>query len=201
MTPEIRAVKRLLRGVEGRVRGIVTRGVLGVLNFGGQGQTGQINGRAQDVDDDVEIFEQFGFRSSPPPGSEGIVLRVGGAREHAIGILFGSRATAPQGILQGEVAVYNSSGAQIVIRTDGSIEVTPAPGQVVKLGEVVGGLAVARQTDPVNCPDIAAIAAACTAFMAPAPDGGAALATAIAGAVTQGGNGTITAGGAGSVST
>lgn len=191
----------MLRNVEGRTKGIVTRGVISVLNHSLKGQTAKTTGRAQEIDDDVEVMEQFGFRSSPPSGSEGILLRIGGAREHIVGILFNNRSLAPDGVLQGETCIYNATGAQVVMRTDGSIEVTPGPGQTVKVGGPTATLAIARATDPVNCPDIAAIQAACTAFVAGPPDGGAALATAIASAITNGGNGTITAGGTGGVAT
>lgn len=145
----IRTVRAMTREIRGRVRGLIRRSTLGTLNVAGQLQTMQAKTTADDVDDDVELFEPYGFTSGPPAGSEGLVLRVGGERGHSVALAFGKRSTRPSGVLQGEVSVYHESGAHVTLRTDGSIEVYPANGQAVKLGGE-GGLPVARQTDPVG---------------------------------------------------
>lgn len=146
----IRIVQRMTRELRGRVRGIVRRASLGTLTGSGQLQTLQAKTVADDVDDGVELFEQHGFTSGPPAGSEGLVLRVGGERGHSVGLAFHSRSTRPAGVLQGEVCVYHESGAHVTLRNDGTIEVEAGPGQVVKLGGTAAELAVARATDPVH---------------------------------------------------
>lgn len=145
-------VERIVRGhvdrLNGRLRGLVRRGILGAVTPG-LGVAAQVKSTSGDVDDDVELFQQYGFYSIPNGGAECVLLRAGGAREHTIAILPGDRTTSPVGVAPGEVAVYHPSGSQIVMRTDGSIEVTPAPGQVAKLGGPEAVLEVARRTDPV----------------------------------------------------
>lgn len=149
-TDVARIVKRLTRGLRGRVFGMIRRSTLGTLTPTTLLQTIQAKTTKDDVDDGVELFEPYGFTSGPPPNSEGLILRVGAERASSVGILFGSRSTRLQGVLQGEVALYTQGGASIVLRNSGNIEVTPGEGGVVQLGGPAATLAVARQTDPVG---------------------------------------------------
>ena len=144
----IRAIGRIERRLLARARSLIRRGTAASVDSTGQGQVMQAKTLADQVRDKVEIFEQYGFTSSPQPGGECLILNVGGDTGHAVAILCGGRAR-PAGINPGEVAVYQESGSAIVLRTDGSIEVYPADGMKVKLG-ATGGLPVARETDPVE---------------------------------------------------
>lgn len=144
-----RIAVKMLRSVRGQVRGLVRRATLGSI-AGGSGQTIQANSTADDQDDEIELFESYGFTSSPPQGSEGIVLRVGGERANSVALCFGSRGDRFSDLAAGEVAVYNTSGCSIVLRANGNIEVTPGEGGVVQLGGPTATLAVARETDFVN---------------------------------------------------
>lgn len=195
----IRVVGRLTRQLRGMMRGLVRRATLGTLTTGGPSQVVQSSTLVDDVDDDVELLEQYGFTSAPPGGSEGLVLRVGGERAQQVAVLFGKRSARFTDLEQGEVAVYNEAGAALVLRNDGSIEALPAPGQTVKLGAAVGGLAVARATDPILLDEVTltAINAMAAAFVA-VEAGLPVLAVEV---VPATGMGTITAGGQGSTST
>lgn len=198
----VRLIERSLRPITGRVQGIIRRATVGSMGSGVQGQTFQAHSLADDVDDEVELFEQYGFKSVPPPGSEGVLLRVGGERSSSIGICFGDRSTTAQGLAPGEVVMYHPSGSSIIMRASGAIECTPAPGQTVQLGGPTAALAVARATDPVDTPALTALASAMSAFVPPAPDGGAALSAAISVALgLNPSSGSIVAGGVGSQST
>lgn len=163
----IRAVRDAMRPLAGRIKGMVRRATLGNLTVTGGRQAAQIKTTANDEDDSVELCEAYGFTSSPPSGAEGVVLRVGGQRAVSLAFLFGNREHRME-IEQGESAVYhmngsrlhlqnngtievaNEAGATLTLNPDGSINVTPAPGQTVNLaGEAPAALAVARVTDPV----------------------------------------------------
>lgn len=223
----LRQVHRLMRQATGRVRGMIRRAALGTLDVSGQGYTLQAKTTADDADDGVEFFQQYGFHSGPPAGSEGVVLRVGGERAHSIAIAFGLRTAAPGDLEQGEVALYHLNGTVLALRNDtsvelttpqgatititptGAIDVTPAPGQTVNLGPGEPSLPVARAGDPVavTVSALATLQTALAGWVVAPQDGGAALKTALApflelepGPVVAG-TGTITAGGTGSTST
>ena len=205
----VRIAKELLRPAVGRIKGMIRRGTLGTLKTTSLLQSAQLGTTKDDTDEDVEVFEQFGFTSAPPVGSEGIVLRVGGERAGSVALCIGNRLFRLAGVGPSEVAMYDDKGASIVIRATGNIEVTPGPGGVVQLGGPAAILAVARATDPVSVSS-AALLELKTAINGWAPvanDGGAALKAALAtflalsDTAVAAGDGTITAGGVGSTST
>lgn len=146
----LKVVQRVVQPIASRTRGLIRRGTIGTLGNGAQGQTIQAETLADDVDDEVELIEPYGFTAVPPNGAECIVLRVGGNRAGSVAILAGDRAVRIQGLAQGEVAMYHPNGASIVIRDNGDIEVTPGDGAVVRLGGADAELEVARRTDPVH---------------------------------------------------
>lgn len=196
-----RIVTRALRPLTGRVRGMIRRATLGALKSGA-GQSATITTTAADADDDVELFEPYGFTSSPLPGAEGVALRVGGERAGTILVCVGDRTSRLAGVGPGEVAVYHPGGASVVLRASGMVEVTPGPGAVVQLGGPAAALAVARATDPVVIPSLEVLQTAIGSWVPASNDGGAALKTALAawlGAAVN--DGTIAAGGTGATST
>lgn len=149
----IRTVRRMTRGLSGKMRGMIRRSTLGALGEGTNGQTIQAKTTADDVDDEVELFEQHGFTSIPPSGSEGVVLRVGGERGSSVAILFGSKTHRFQDLEQGEVAVYHGDGHVIIMRTNGDIDIIPGGSSFVRLGDSGDNpnhQRVARMTDPVG---------------------------------------------------
>ena len=207
----VRTVHKMLKPYVGRMRGMIRRAVMGGVSTSTRLPSMQVTTTADDADDDVEMFEQYGFASVPPNGSEGVVLRVGGVRANSIGICFGDRGGRIEGLAQGEVAIYNASnGAQVVIRNDGNIEVTPGDGGVVQLGGPTATLAVARETDPVQ-PTAAmttwmaqvdtAIGVMAGAFNAPAAPMASLGPGAVVPSVSPGDFGLIESGGEGSTST
>lgn len=144
----MKALGKLERKLMARVRGVVRRAVIGRVDAEAGTQTLQAKTLADDVRDEVELFEPYGFTSSPPDGCEALVFSVGADSSHRVALAAGDR-TRRLAVDAGEVAVYHESGSRLIMRTDGSIEVYPAEGQVVRLG-AEGGLPVARATDPVH---------------------------------------------------
>lgn len=149
----IRTVRRMTRGLSGKMRGMIRRSTLGALGEGTSGQTIQAKTTADDVDDEVELFEQYGLTSIPPSGSEGLVLRVGGERGSSVAILFGNKTSRFQDLAQGEVALYHNDGHAIIMRTNGDIELIPGGASFVRIGAPGDDAAhqrVARMTDAVG---------------------------------------------------
>lgn len=166
--------------------------------------------------EEVELLEPYGFTSSPPTGSKVLLLCSGGDGGHPIALLAGSPSVRLSGLGSGDVAIHvgnaAGTGARIVLRATGDIEVEPGPAGVVRVvpnAAALPALAVARRTDPVAVTSAALLTLkqAVTAWAPVAGDGGAALKTILGtfialsdSAVVQG-TGTITAGGTGMVST
>lgn len=138
-----------IKSVRGWARGIVRIASVGSVSSDGKVQTAKSEAMDGQSDAGVEIFEQYGLTSAPPGGSEGIALKVGGSRDHTVLVCIGNRASRPP-LVGNEVKLYHLSGSSITLRDDGSIEVTPAEGQTVKLGGPGAALAAARVSDTLT---------------------------------------------------
>ncbi|MDF0377702.1 phage baseplate assembly protein V [Methylophilus sp. YYY-1] len=75
---------------------------------------------------DNELFQDYGFTSNPPPGTEGIVLPIGGKTVHGIVIATEHGSYRLTGLKSGEVALYTMFGDSIVLRQNHEIEIVAA---------------------------------------------------------------------------
>lgn len=69
----------------------------------------------------VEFLQQFGFSSRPNGDVEGIALFVGGSRDN--GVVISTRGECPD-LEEGEVMVHSPHGQKILLKSDGSVNVT-----------------------------------------------------------------------------
>jgi phage baseplate assembly protein V len=121
-------LERLLRPIRRRIAGLFTRGVWR-LSYDDQGmQTGQVTLLAGETRDRVEHPQPYGFTSRPLAGAEAFVAGVGGSRDHLLVLLVDDRRYRVRALAEGEVAIYDDQGTQLVLRRGGSIEITAAAG-------------------------------------------------------------------------
>ncbi|MCO6514489.1 MULTISPECIES: phage baseplate assembly protein V [Snodgrassella] len=92
------------------------RGVLNRVNASEPMQTAQVAGLADETLQDVEHVQQFGFTSNPPPGTEAIIIPLGGTTTHGIVIATENGDYRIKSLAPGEVAIYNQSGASITLK-------------------------------------------------------------------------------------
>lgn len=78
---------------------------------------------ADEVQDDMERFQNYGFTSHPPKDSEGIAVFPGGDRSHGILIAVDNRTYRLKGLKGGEVALYTDEGDSIILKRNHNIEV------------------------------------------------------------------------------
>jgi len=70
-----------------------------------------------------ELMQHFGFTSAPPAGTQCIVLPLGGKSAHSVIVATECGAYRVTALRSGEVAVYNQSGAKIVLKDQRIIEI------------------------------------------------------------------------------
>lgn len=129
----IREFQKLLKPLASRVANLVSRAVVERVNDAPKLQEVQLSVLAEETREGVEHFQRYGFTSVPLSGAEAVVLFVGGRRDHGLVVAVDDRRHRPTGLQPGEVAVYSETGASVVLKADGSVEVNPAAGAVVKL--------------------------------------------------------------------
>lgn len=130
------ALARALGPLSRRVRGMVARGVLKLVDDGSGVQRVQVQVGPQ-VLDGVDRPQMYGFSSHPPAGGEVVVVFVGGNRGHGVVVGEGDRAHRPKAGEAGSVVVYDDAGHTITLR----------PGGV----EIDGG---GHNLNVVNCPKL-----------------------------------------------
>lgn len=87
---------------------------------------------ADETKEELEHFQNYGFTSRPPSGSEGVALSVNGNRDHVIIVCVDNREFRIKTLADGEVAVYNNTGSNIVLKNNGNIEIN-CPDNTLKI--------------------------------------------------------------------
>lgn len=138
-------LKRLAEPIHRRITNLVTRGVVKTADDEKQIQELQVELLSDEVRE-VERFGQYGFTSVPLDGAEAVTVFAGGRRDHGLVIAIEDRRYRIRNLSGGEVAVYNHTGAKLVMKANGDIEATPADGgkfrvngDVEATGDVVAG--------------------------------------------------------------
>lgn len=114
-------IDRMLAPLRRRVRLMVARSVVSLVTDGGGIQLVQVKLLAGEVRDGVERFQNYGFTSVPHPGAEGVMVCVGGDRDHGLVIAMDDRRYRLKGLAEGEVAIYDDQGQACHLKRDKTI--------------------------------------------------------------------------------
>ena len=138
-------IARSMRPLHARLNNAIRRAV--VSQYSDAPKLGEVQAEvmAGEVQDRIELFQHYGFTSSPPVGSEAILIRVGGSGDHQVIIATAKRDARIKLPSAGDVALYDLDGHFVALRRDG-VEID---GPEIRLG-TGAVLGVARQTDPVT---------------------------------------------------
>lgn len=106
-----------------RLRLMVDRALVRIVTDSLGRQNLQVQSLADETDDDVERFQNYGFSSVPPRGSEAIVVAVGGRRGGLVAIAVEDKGSRPRDGEEGDVILYHQEGHVIVLKKDGLAEI------------------------------------------------------------------------------
>jgi len=121
---DMRVLGKLLAPIRRRISLLATRAVISLVDSQQAMQMLQIKGLADEILDDCEHFESYGFTSNPHPGAEGVALAAGGQRSHCIVVCVGDRRYRLRGLAAGEVAIYTDEGDWVWFKRGRRIAVT-----------------------------------------------------------------------------
>lgn len=152
--------RRLMSPLEGRLRGMLSRAVISLIDDAREAQELQIELFADEGQDAVERFQEYGFTSHPHAGAEAIVGCMGGLRSHAVVIAVEDRRYRLKSLQQGEVALHDDLGNVVLLGRE-ALEITAAAKVLVTAPQVIvdsedvqlggeGGAQVARIGDDVD---------------------------------------------------
>lgn len=119
----VRALNKLTAPLARRVRLMVGRAVIRMVNDGLKEQALQISLLDGETRDLVERYQHYGFTSHPHPGGEAIVVAIGGSRDHLVVVADGDRRYRFKFLAQGEVALYTDEEDHIHLKRNREIDV------------------------------------------------------------------------------
>ena len=128
--------QRLLGPLQARMQMMVARVVLTLVNDDKGVQSVQADGLADEVIEDAERFQSYGFTSAPHPGAEGVMVFPGGLRSHGLVIGVEDRRYRLKALKAGEVAMYDDLGQSIILTRDG-IRIQTAKSVEIEAGEAL----------------------------------------------------------------
>lgn len=119
-----RALAKLLGPYARRLGNLFARGVVAASNAAGKMQILQARLLADEVKDNLEHFEPYGWTSRPKHGAELIAAFLDGDRSNGLILVAADRRYRVTGLEEGEVALYTDEGDKVVLRRGRVVEIT-----------------------------------------------------------------------------
>lgn len=116
-------LKRAIQPLKDRVILMIGRAVLAAVKDSTGVQQVQLSALAGESMDKVEHFQNFGFTSHAPAGTELIFVCLGGNRDNMVAIASESRTLRLKGLAEGESAQYDKDGNFIKLKTGGILDI------------------------------------------------------------------------------
>lgn len=118
----IKDVNKAIARAVGNIRQAF-RAVLGSTKSSAGIQTSGAGGLADEDLRDMELLQHYGFTSNPLPGTEAVVVPLGGKTSHGVIVATEHSGYRLKSLAPGEVALYTDEGAKIVLKRGRLIEV------------------------------------------------------------------------------
>ena len=111
-----RLIGKMLSPLRRQLSNLMARGTLTLANSALKMQGVQLKLLADEMKDDIEHFEPYGFTACPHAGAEAVALFLDGDRSHGIVIAVADRRYRLQGLAAGEVALYDDQGQSFILK-------------------------------------------------------------------------------------
>lgn len=110
--------RRIIAPLQRRILLMVARGLVGTVTDSSGIQRVQVSALADEVIDGLERVQQYGFTGHPKPGSQAVVLFLGGNRDHGVVIACDDGSIRPKDLSAGESAQYSFGKYQVRVKND-----------------------------------------------------------------------------------
>lgn len=119
----MQGLNRVLAPIKRSLKLLINRGVMSFVSDEHKRQNLQIRLQSDEVIDDAERFQNYGFSSVPTAG-EVIALEVGGKRSHIAVLVVDDKGVRPTGLNAGDVVVYHQEGHRFLLTEQGEVILT-----------------------------------------------------------------------------
>lgn len=119
----INIIKNVTAPLARRISLVTSKCVLNIINDKTETQSAQAEFFTEEVFDDAEVWQNYGFTSAPPKGTEGIALFAGGERVDPLIIATECKGKRFKDLNEGDTSVYSTAGNYIRVNADNSINI------------------------------------------------------------------------------
>jgi len=119
----IATIRKMIEGVSRRIALMVAKGIINTISDRNGIQTLQVGFFEDEIRNNVNRYQEYGFTSVPKKGAEAIGVFVGGNRDHGIIIAVDDKRYRLRGLEGGEVALYTDEGDNIHLKRNHKIEI------------------------------------------------------------------------------
>jgi phage baseplate assembly protein V len=114
----INQLERWIAPWKRRILSMIGKCIISAVTDNDNLQLNKVTYLSEEVLDDIERVQEFGFTSNPPSGSEGVIAFIGGNQQHGVIIATDSSTYRLKNLPEGAVALYNSNGDFIKLEKD-----------------------------------------------------------------------------------
>lgn len=129
-------IQRCLLPILSRTQMMVGKAILKAVNDKTAIQLVKIAGIADEVQDEVERIQPYGFTTNVPLGGESIVINIGGNKDHPIVIMIDHAQYRIKNLKSGEVIMYDKTGSTILFDENGEFQFSPSGKKSTFKGEI-----------------------------------------------------------------
>ncbi len=123
MTNLIKNLNKFIDPLKRRVLLMFSRGIIKRVNDDRTFQRVQVSLLNDELRDDVDVLQHYGFSSCPHPDAECAIAFISGSRDHGIVLAIDDRRYRVRGLKEGEVVIYTDEGDQISLQRGNTIEI------------------------------------------------------------------------------
>lgn len=116
-------MSRFFTGLQRGLSNMLVRAVVRRLDSNSKNQMLQIQMIADELKDNIEHLEPYGFTSAAHTGAEAFAAFPDGDRSHGVVLVVADRRYRIKGLKDGEVAIYSDEGDSITLKRGNKIEV------------------------------------------------------------------------------
>lgn len=116
-----RAFAKAMGPLSRAIGNLMSRGTVKLVKSDSKMQSLQVGLLADEVADNVEHFEPYGFTSHPHGGAEALVLFPSGDKSHGIAVVVANRRYRLQGLATGDVALYDDRNQSVILTANGIV--------------------------------------------------------------------------------
>lgn len=116
-------MSRLFNVLQRGISNMLVRAVVRRLDSSSKNQMLQIQMIADELKDNIEHLEPYGFTSAAHTGAEAFAAFPDGDRSHGVVLVVADRRYRIKGLKDGEVAIYSDEGDSIILKRGNKIEV------------------------------------------------------------------------------